>query len=91
MYYTIFIQIKKPSTSYTRKISKKLKHPSYLLNPKNSSILSTQPYPYSNDVVADLCVGGGTTAVCSVLLGRRFIGADIEENTVKTTIGRVHS
>ena len=41
------------------------------------------------DVVADFTVGGGTTAVCSILLGRKFVGADIDENAVKTTTSRV--
>lgn len=41
------------------------------------------------DTVADLCVGGGTTAVCSVLLGRRFIGSDVDKQAVKTTVSRV--
>lgn len=46
-------------------------------------------YTDPGDMVADLCLGGGTTAVCSALLGRRFIGSDIDEDAVKTTISRV--
>lgn len=46
-------------------------------------------YTDPGDTVADLCVGGGTTAVCSVLAGRRFVGSDIDEDAVKTTISRV--
>lgn len=41
------------------------------------------------DTVADWTVGGGTTAVCAVLLGRKFIGSDVDENAVKTTLRRV--
>lgn len=41
------------------------------------------------DTIADFTVGGGTTAVSSVLLGRRFIGADKDEKAVKTTMSRV--
>ena len=41
------------------------------------------------DVVGDFTVGGGTTAACSIFLGRRFIGSDIDEDAVKTTISRV--
>ncbi len=41
------------------------------------------------DVVGDFTVGGGTTAVCSVLLGRRFTGSDVDEQAVKTTVSRV--
>lgn len=47
---------------------------------------------YSNpgDVVADFTVGGGSTAYCSVLLGRKFYGSDInEEKAVNPTIKRV--
>lgn len=47
---------------------------------------------YSNpgDVVADFTVGGGSTAVCAVTLGRRFYGSDINEETaVKPTIKRI--
>jgi len=46
-------------------------------------------YTDPGDTVADLCLGGGTTAVCSVLLGRRFIGSDVDEQAVKTTVSRV--
>ena len=41
------------------------------------------------DTVADWTIGGGTTAVCAVLLGRKFIGSDVDENAVKTTLRRV--
>ena len=41
------------------------------------------------DTVADWTAGGGTTAVCAVLLGRKFIGSDVDENAVKTTLRRV--
>lgn len=47
---------------------------------------------YSNpgDVVADFTLGGGTVAVCSVLLGRRFYGSDIDnEKAVKPTVKMV--
>lgn len=46
-------------------------------------------YTDPGDVVADLTLGGGTTAVCSVLTGRRFVGSDIDQDAVKTTISRV--
>lgn len=46
-------------------------------------------YTYPGNIVADFTLGGGTSAVCSVLLGRRFIGSDIDEDAVKTTISRV--
>lgn len=41
------------------------------------------------DVVADFTVGGGTTAVCSILLGRKFLGSDVDERAVKTAMSRV--
>lgn len=47
---------------------------------------------YSNpgQVVADFTLGGGSTAYCSALLGRRFYGSDIdEEKAVKPSIKRV--
>lgn len=46
-------------------------------------------YTDSGNVVADFTIGAGTTAVCSVLAGRRFVGSDIDEDAVKTTISRV--
>jgi len=44
----------------------------------------TQP----GQLVCDPFVGGGTTALASLRLGRRFVGCDIEEASVKTTLKR---
>lgn len=41
------------------------------------------------DTIADFTVGGGTTAVSSVLLCRRFLGTDIDAEAIKTTMRRV--
>lgn len=46
-------------------------------------------YTDPGDLVADFTVGGGATAVSSVVLGRRFIGSDIDSSPVKTTVSRV--
>lgn len=43
--------------------------------PQNMILRYTKPY----DVVADLMMGGGTTGIESVLLGRHFIGNDISK------------
>jgi 2-polyprenyl-3-methyl-5-hydroxy-6-metoxy-1,4-benzoquinol methylase len=40
------------------------------------------------DLVVDPCVGGGTSAVASFRLGRKFIGIDIDEESIKMT--RLH-
>jgi SAM-dependent methyltransferase len=40
-------------------------------------------------VILDPCCGGGTTAVASVLLRRRFIGVDIDDGDINATRGRV--
>ena len=48
-----------------------------------------EKYTDPGELVADFTLGGGTTAVCSVLLGRRFVGSDIDEQAVKTTKQRV--
>lgn len=42
-----------------------------------------------DDVVCDPFVGGGTTAVVAIRLGRKFIGSDIDENALETCRGRV--
>jgi site-specific DNA-methyltransferase (adenine-specific) len=39
-------------------------------------------------LICDPFVGGGTTAVVSLKLGRRFVGCDIDENCVKRSIER---
>lgn len=41
------------------------------------------------DVILDPLLGGGTTAVVALRLGRRFIGADIDKEAVNTTELRV--
>ena len=42
-----------------------------------------------NDVVLDPFLGGGTTGVTAILSGRKFIGADIEQKCLDTTLERV--
>ena len=41
------------------------------------------------DVVLDPFCGGGTTAVAALSLDRKFIGVDIDEAAVETTLGRI--
>ena len=41
-------------------------------------------------VIVDPFCGGGTTGVVSVALGRFFIGADIDDEHVRTTLSRLH-
>ncbi len=40
-------------------------------------------------LVCDPFLGGGTTAICSLALGRRFVGCDVDEKAVKMSQGRV--
>lgn len=42
-----------------------------------------------NDVILDPFLGGGTTGVAAVQLGRKFIGADILEENIKITDERI--
>ena len=42
-----------------------------------------------NDVVLDPFLGGGTTGVTAIMSGRKFIGADIEQKCLDTTLERV--
>ncbi len=42
-----------------------------------------------NDVVLDPFLGGGTTGITAILSGRKFIGADIEQKCLDTTLERV--
>jgi hypothetical protein len=46
-------------------------------------------YSDPNDVVADFTLGGGSTSYCSILLGRRFYGSDINEKAVSTSNKRI--
>ena len=41
------------------------------------------------DLICDPFVGGGTTAVVALDLGRRFVGADIDASSVKKTLARL--
>ena len=43
----------------------------------------------SGDIVLDPLVGGGTTAIASRLIGRRFVGMDIDFGAVLTTQSRL--
>ncbi len=42
-------------------------------------------YTKRGDLVADFCSGGGTTAKAARILGRRFIGGDIDETAARET------
>lgn len=42
-----------------------------------------------NDVVLDPFLGGGTTGVTAIMSGRKFIGVDIEQKCLDTTLERV--
>ncbi len=43
------------------------------------------------DLICDPFIGGGTTAIASLSMERRFIGCDIEKESVDNSIARVHS
>jgi len=43
----------------------------------------------SGDTVADFCMGGGTTGVACVRLGRKFIGVEVEEEMFDTAKQRI--
>ena len=42
-----------------------------------------------NDLILDPFLGGGTTGVTAVMSGRKFIGVDIEEKCLETTLERI--
>ncbi len=42
-----------------------------------------------NDIVLDPFLGGGTTGITAIMTGRKFIGADIEQKCLDTTLERV--
>jgi DNA modification methylase len=42
------------------------------------------------ELICDPFVGGGTTAVVAASLKRKFVGCDIDEQCVQTTLQRVH-
>lgn len=44
---------------------------------------------YSDDLVADFFLGGGTTAVVAQKLGRRFLGCDISEKACEITVKKL--
>jgi site-specific DNA-methyltransferase (adenine-specific) len=44
-----------------------------------------------NDIVLDPFCGGGTTGVVSIKLGRRFIGVDLDESSIKITGARINA
>jgi DNA modification methylase len=46
-------------------------------------------YSRPSDLVCDPCCGGGTTLVAAKLLGRRFIGGDIDDKHVEIARKRV--
>ena len=43
----------------------------------------------AGDLILDPFMGGGTTGVAAVTMGRRFIGADIEQSNIKISKARI--
>lgn len=43
------------------------------------------------DLICDPFVGGGTTAAACDVIGRRFVGFDVDENSIKTTNQRMRT
>lgn len=58
---------------------------------KPESLISALIEKHSNagDTVLDCFSGSGTTAVCSVRLGRKFKGCELDENYYKKSINRI--
>ena len=48
-----------------------------------------QKFTYPGQTILDPFMGGGTTAVCAIKAGRRFIGADISNECVETVTRRI--
>jgi len=46
-------------------------------------------FSYPNEVVCDPCLGGGTTAIAALSLGRRFIGCEIDKESFKIAEQRI--
>lgn len=50
-----------------------------------------EKFTYPGDVIMDPFLGGGTTGVCAVTMGRAFVGCDISEECVNKTRERIIS
>lgn len=48
-----------------------------------------ETFSKSNDVILDPFLGGGTTAVVTLDLGRRFVGIDVSEDAIQVTRDRL--
>ena len=48
-----------------------------------------QRFTDPNQIILDPFVGGGTTGVAAVMTGRKFIGADVNQNCLTTTENRI--
>lgn len=48
-------------------------------------------FTYPNDVILDPFLGGGTTGIAAVTMGRKFIGVDIEQKNIDVTNERIRS
>jgi site-specific DNA-methyltransferase (adenine-specific) len=48
-----------------------------------------EKFTYPGDVIMDPFLGGGTTGVCAVSMGRRFIGCDINEECINKSRERI--
>jgi 16S rRNA G966 N2-methylase RsmD len=46
-------------------------------------------FSYPNELVCDPCLGGGTTAIASLSLGRKFVGCEIDKDAYKVAEQRI--
>jgi site-specific DNA-methyltransferase (adenine-specific) len=48
-----------------------------------------EKFTYPGQLILDPFLGGGTTGVCAVTMGRSFIGTDVERNNIEITRSRI--
>lgn len=82
-----FLELTKSIWSFPTESAKKVGHPAPF--PVELPYHLIQLYSFKGDVILDPFVGSGTTCIAAIMLGRHYVGFDIEEKYVKLARDRI--
>lgn len=84
-----FIEYTKSIWSFNAESATRIGHPAPY--PIELPARCIKLYTFENEIVLDPFMGSGTTAVAALMLGRKFVGYDVEEKYIKLAEKRIEA